>query len=477
MRQSQSTIKRWRENPVAFASECLKVEPDPWQIDILQAFPGNERIALKACKNPGKTAVMAWCAWNFLSTRPHPKVIATSISGDNLADGLWAEMAKWQMRSPFLLESFEWHKESIVSKENPATWFMAARQWSKSADSSQQADTLAGKHADYMLFLLDEVGGIPDGVMAAADAALGSGIESKIMMAGNPTHREGPLYRACTVERKIWYVVEITGDPDNPKRAPRVKIDWARSQIERYGRDSAWVKANVLGQFPDASINSLLGPDEVSEAMGRHYDIDAYEFSQKRIGVDVARFGDDRTILQPRQGLVAFPFIEMRNARAPEIGARLMVAKEKFGSELEFVDTTGGFGAGVADYMLNAGVPVHEINFAGKAIDPRYANKRAEMWFLMSEWVKRGGALPKDPELVAELSGATYTFDNKGRLLLEPKELMKEKMGFSPDKADALCLTFALPEMAGEIVIPGMRPDPRGKMKHEWNPFDAPPLE
>jgi phage terminase large subunit len=467
--QAKARIKRWREDPVSFVTECLKVETiDEWQLDVLRNFRANQRICMKACKGPGKTTILSWLAWNFLATRPRPKIAATSITGDNLADGLWAEMAKWQGRSEFLRTAFEWTATRIKSRDHPEDWFMSARSWSKGADSSQQANTLAGFRADYVMFILDESGGIPDGVMAAADAALATGKEGHLLQAGNPTHNEGPLYRACTSERHLWFVIEITSDPDDPKRTPRVSKQWAQEQIDKYGRDNPWVLVNVFGRFPPSSLNSLLGPDDVSAAMNRHYKEDVYSNSQKRLGVDVARFGDDKTIIFPRQGIAAFKPVEMRNARSNEIAARIAQAKAKWQSELEFVDDTGGYGSGVVDSLLQAGLPCQAINFSGKSIDPRYLNKRAEMWFLMAEWIKRGGALPNIPELARELTTPTYTFQN-GKFRLEEKDQIKERLGFSPDYADALCLTFALPDMPATLQIPGMQ---QGNILKDYDPFD-----
>ena len=289
---------------------------------------------MKACKGPGKTAILSWLCWNFLATRPYPKIVATSITSDNLADGLWPEMAKWQNKSPFLKEDYQWTKTRIVKKSDPETWFMSARGWSKSASSDQQANALAGLHADYILFVLDEAGGIPDSVMAAAEAALSTGIESKIVIAGNPTNLDGPLYRACTSEAELWYVVEITGDPDDPMRSPRIDPEWARAQIKKYGRDNPWVLVNVFGKFPPSSLNTLLGAEEVRAAVNRHHDLSEYDFSQKRLGIDVARFGDDSTVIFPRQGLVAFKPVQMRNAKSNEIAARVAAAKAKWGLSL-----------------------------------------------------------------------------------------------------------------------------------------------
>src|SRR5438477_11451750 len=110
---------RWKDDPRKFVREVLGATPDPWQDEVLEAFPRHQRLAMKACKGPGKTAVEAWLAWNFLATRPHPKIAATSITADNLADNLWAEMAKWQARSKLLSAQFAWTKGRIFNRAAP----------------------------------------------------------------------------------------------------------------------------------------------------------------------------------------------------------------------------------------------------------------------------------------------------------------------------------------------------------------------
>src|SRR5881392_854582 len=157
MTADEDQLIAWWESPPRFVREVFGVTPDPWQDEVLAAFPRHQRLAMKACKGPGKTAVQAWLAWNFLATRSDPKIAATSITADNLADNLWAEMAKWQARSDMLKATFDW---------------TSGRSWSRSADGQQQGDTLAGLHADHVLFIIDESGGIPDAVMASAEAAL-----------------------------------------------------------------------------------------------------------------------------------------------------------------------------------------------------------------------------------------------------------------------------------------------------------------
>ena len=472
--KAQLNIKRWRDHPAAFVREELHCEPDAWQAKVLEMFPHNQRIAMKACKGPGKTTLLSWLAWNFLATRPHPKIAATSITKDNLDDNLWPEMAKWMNQSKFLQQAFVWQKTRICSRQHPETWWMSARTWAKTADQTQQADTLAGLHAEYLLFILDEAGGIPDAVMAAAEAGLATiGGEHKIVIAGNPTHLEGPLYRACTTERHLWQTVEITGDPDDPNRAPRISVQWAREQIDKYGRDNPWVLVNVFGQFPPSSINAILGIEEVTAAMKRHLTENIYNWAQKRLGIDVARFGDDRTVIFPRQGLASFQPVTMRHARdsaaSVDIANRTMSEKLHFGSEMEFFDDTVGWAHGAIDVMRAAGHSPIAVQFNGKANDPRYFNKRAEMWMEMARWIQNGGALPNIPELVRELTAPTYTYNN-GKFQLEDKGQIKLRLGFSPDYGDALALTFALPDRGKMESLPGMVHQP-DQLRHEWDPF------
>lgn len=478
-------IAEWRRDPVRMVREEFQVEPDRWQAKVLRAFadPDKRRIAMKAAKGPGKTAVLAWCIWNFLAcygeADEHPRGAATSITEDNIKANLWPELKKWQLRSAFLTAAFVWQKERIFAKDHPETWFFDLRTWPKSGDPSQQANTLAGLHAKYTLIVLDESGGIPRAVVATAEGALVA-YWGKIVQAGNPTHLEGPLWDACSTHRQMWFVVEITGDPDDPNRSARIPIEWAKQQIELYGEDNPWVQVNVFGRFPPASINSLLGPDEVKDAMGRNPPEDDYNWSQKRLGIDVARFGDDRTVLFPRQGIMSFNPVVMRGARTTDIAARVMRARQVWNQEMEFIDDTGHWGHGVIDNLLTAGHSPIGIQFHGPASDPRYANKRVEMWIEMAEWVKRGGCLPKIPELVAELTTPTYTYSH-GKFLLEDKDAIKKRLGRSPDLADALALTFALPDMPGGSAdlheghgqFQGFHR--QGKVESEWDPFEDNP--
>jgi phage terminase large subunit len=478
----RATLRAWKDDPRRFVREQFGVVPDPWQDDVLAAFPGHQRLAMKACKGPGKTAVMAWLAWNFLATRPDAKVAATSITADNLADNLWAEMAKWQARSPMLSAKFAWTKNRIFRRSAPETWWMSARSWARTADRQQQGNTLAGLHADYILFILDESGGIPDAVMASAEAALSSCEEGHIVQAGNPTHLEGPLWRACTSERSLWHVTEITADPDDPRRATRVKAEWARQQIKKYGRDNPWVMINVFGQFPPTSLNTLIGPDECREATLRAWRDGDIAAHPRILGIDVARFGDDASVIFPRQGLTAFEPLKFRNIDGTT-GAGAVAAKWRdWDADACFIDDTGGFGSSWIDNLRRLGRAPIGVHFAERANDDkRYENKRTDMYFQAIEWIRGGGALPPgdaSAELIAALSQTTYGFKGD-RLLLEPKEQVKARLGYSPDDADAFVLTFAQPVVGrqryGDETMRYVAQRQRGRgagVIHDYDPLD-----
>ena len=471
----------YREPPYGacrFVQEQLGATPDKWQEELLVAFcdPKIRRISLQACAGPGKTCGEAWCGWYFLATQAsfgvngfeHPKGLATSITGDNLKDNLWTELATWQGRSPFLSSEFTWSSTRIFANAHPATWFLAARNWPKSGSVDEQGRTFSGLHAQNVLILIDESGAIPPTVLRAGEQALANTRFGKILQSGNPISHEGMLYAAANQLRAQWYIIRVTGDPDDPNawvNAPRVAAAhtagadcscaacWARTQIQTYGRDNPWVQAYILGQFPPTSLNSLLSLEDVEAAFDRQLRLDEYDWQQKRLGVDVARFGDDRSVIWARQGAAANLFRPrvLRNAKTTDIAAAVAQSIAKWGAEAVFVDDTGHWGHGVIDNLTTAGLPAMPVNFAGKAIDPRYRNRRAEMWIEMAEAIKGGVALPKVDELVGELTTPQYTFVN-GQFLLEEKDQVKKRLGRSPDLADALALTWAIPDQPNEVM-------------------------
>ena len=453
-----SRIRKWRSDPVAFVREVFGVEPDAWQADALALVGGppkpNRRLCMKACTGPGKSAVLAWIGWHrlscFAAKGEHPKGAALSITADNLKDNLWAELAKWRARSPFLLEAFEWTKERIYAREHPETWFLTARSFAKDADAEAIGRALSGLHSQFPFVLLDETGEMPAAVGKAAQQIFtGAPADALIAQAGNPTSSVGLLYESCA--SGSWDTVTITADPDDPKRTPRVSVEHARDMIREHGRDNPWVMATILGQFPPTGFTALLGIEDIERAMARHYTPDQYQRAPVVLGVDVARQGDDESVIARRQGIASFPLEGMRIPDTMLVSARVSQAKDDHKAEALFVDESGGYGAGVVDDLRRRNYNPIGIQFGGRPSDPRYFDKRSEILFTFCDWVKKEGALAPDPRLKKELLALRYVYQGD-KFRVVPKDILKKELGWSPDRADALALTFAFPVQAAPQI-------------------------
>jgi phage terminase large subunit len=469
MIEAVEQLLRWKQDPVAFVREVLGAEPDLWQIEVLRAFPTNPRIAMKAAKGVGKTALLAWCIWNFLLTRPNAVVMCLSTSAQSLSDNLWTELARWQQKSPILMHQFVYTKKKIYNRDSPNTWWCTAKSYAQGADKTQQANAIAGFHDDYPMVVLDESGNMSEGIMAAAEAALSTAVDGHILQAGNPTHLEGCLYAACTRDSARWKVVSINSDPDSPLRASRVSIEWSENFIKTYGRESNWTLVNVFGQFPSHSFNALIGPDEIRASMKRYYREFEIGNAAKVMGVDVAEFGDDASVIARRQGIQMYPFKKYRGLDPSQGAGRVAREWEEFKAKSCFIDSTGGFGSGWISHLRDLSRNPIGVHFNGQAHKTQdFANKRTEMYFDLCNWIKEGGALPDCPELIAQLTATTYTIE-KDKMILEPKKLIKAKLGYSPDEADAAALTFAEP-VASSSDYSTYRPK-QNMCVNEYDPF------
>lgn len=475
---SQPAIQKiieWRQDCTRFAVEALNMTPDPWQKEIFDAYSGltttKKRYALKACKAPGKTATEAVTGLHFLALHPFPKVVCTAITGDNLRDNLWAEFRKWMRQSKWIDKAFLWTKERIICREHPEEWWISARKWSKDADPEQQANALAGIHAEYVYFILDEAGGIPDAVAAAAEGGLATGYLTKLLIGGNPTHAAGPLYRACTSERDLWWVKEITGDPDDPNRAPRVNKQWAEEQIHKYGRKSPYVMVNVLGQFPSGATDCVLAIDWIEDALTRYGC--PCPLSPRVLGVDVARYGTDLTVVTSRLGQRVDTVWEWSGESTQVTALRI---KEIF-FDLEYdevrVDDVG-VGGGVTDRLEEEGVNVIPVNVGESPIDDEEAhiNLRSELYADL-QTVFIDGHIQLCPEmrenttLIQEGTTLKVEFNDKNKRRIEPKTNFKKRTGRSPNYLDSLMLAFA--DRVAMLSAGGV-----GKAQDEYRGHDSP---
>jgi hypothetical protein len=216
-------------------------------------------------------------------------------------------------------------------------------------------------------------------------------------------------------------------------------------------------RQEFLCDFSASVDNILITLDLVSAAAGKIYYDKDIAGSAKVIGVDVARYGDDRSAICKRQGLRCFPIQTLSDLDNMTFAGIVSKEINDFRPDAVFIDA--GRGEGVIDRLRQLGFKVIEVNFGGRAIDfKKYANKRTEMWDTMREWLDQGGAIPNDSGLKSDLSAPTYTFDASGRMVLEPKEKMKERGIRSPDLADSLAVTFAAPVASSEYRTQTTRP-------------------
>lgn len=396
------------------------------------------------------TFMLSMIGWHYFMTNHKPKIAALSITKDHLKSNLWAELLMWREQSDLCKLSTNDGAERITLKGHEAYSFIDARSFPKSSDQHQQASALAGIHAKNVGFLIDEAGTIPDSVLATADAALTQEVSAttnaKMIVTANPEVPSGLIYNAVmgkTVQK--WATYRVSGDPDDPKRAPRVSKDWAREQIEQFGKDDPWVMVNVYGKYPTSAASMLLTDEEVYEAMNRKLDEKQFRNAQTRLGVDVSRGGVDRTAFARRKGLMAYPIDRIPSSVfGPELAGKVMLQEKDYKVERVFVDNTGGYGSSVIDSldMSASTIDVTPVVYNGRAQDQRYFNKRTEMWVRLRDWVRKGGCLPNDPQLAKELT-APKLFFRDSIFRLEEKEQMKQRLGYSPDSADALAQTFA----------------------------------
>lgn len=469
-RREAALLAQWRADPVSFVQfhfglgraveyvEPLPGEPvlkeylDWFQEEGLEALPTEDRICFLANKGPGKTAWEAWAIWWFMACHPLCNGAAVSYTGEQLSANLWKELRKWQQRSPYLKERFEWTAQKIKHREFPDEWWFEARSWPKTASPDEQATALAGLHADAIMCVMDESGAIPVGVLVTAEAILANKIHAhqvaKVIQAGNPTTLDGALYHAASKHRSKWWVREITGDPEDPKRARRVSRQWAADMIREHGREHPFVRINVLGKFPLEQSNALISRAAVQEAMRRELPSEAYSYAPKIIGVDPARFGEDRTVIVKRQGRAVLDEVKvMRGRDEAQIAGEVARIIVDWKADRCFVDDIG-VGGGVVTILRHSGFEkiVVGVNSSRRdGVKAGFYNQRIEMWDRMREWIATG-RLPQIDGLEDELSLPTYEYraaDNK--MLLEDKDEMRKRLGKSPDIADAIAFTFAGP--------------------------------
>lgn len=481
-KKAKANIRRYRGNPRAFVLEVCKDVPDEWQGDVLDLLPTQPRLAMQACKGPGKSRLLAWIIWWFLYCHVKPNVVVLSITLDNLQTNLWKELSLIRTKTPVLERAFEQNSERIYEKSKPAhklEWFCDARAFPSGSDPQEQKSTVAGLHNPDVMVVLDEAGDMPPGLLLAAEAIFANDVNAHLVMAGNPTSQAGALFEACVKRKHRYKVVPITGDPDDPKRSPRISLTESRALIEDYGRDNPYVMVNVLGQFPPVAADKLLGQFDIDAAKKRNAQPHVWNQEAKVWGLDIARHGDDASVLRKRQGVMCFG-ASTGGTRKWRIADTMVLAGE-VANELKkdtphalFIGVTG-IGWGVYDRLVQLGwgkicIPVDEAS--GASEPKKFLNIRAEMWFNGSQWVKKFGCLPEgDVELHADLMAPSYEYRATGKqtkLVIQPNDQIKAELGRSPDEGTALMLTFA-----GTVAPPGLHEALVAEAEEQRGSFNA----
>lgn len=458
--------------------------PDEWACQLLddigrdvreRGFDGVTAVApiqyaVASGHGIGKSAMAAWLTLWIMSTRPHSKGVVTANTGEQLSSKTWAGVATW------LGKAINRHWFDITTgkgamrlthKQFPDSWRVDAQ-----TSREENSESFAGLHAASSTpwYLFDEASAIPAKIWEVAEGGKTDG-ESMHFAFGNPTRNTGAFAECFGKQRHRWNTRQI--DSRNVAITNKRLLDeWVRD----YGEDSDFVKVRVRGVFPNASSLQFIARDLVDQAMARPASEVRVIGRTCAVGVDVARFGGDESVIFTRIGrdgttVPAKAFRELDTMQLASRVAEHVLHLRTLGLyAVVFVDG-GGVGGGVVDRLRQMDHDVIEVQFGGKADDPRkYFNKRAEMWGRAKDWLTIG-SLPKGETMATDLTGVEYQFTPSDQIQLESKEHMKARGLASPDHGDALALTFAYP--VPEHVAPerdGAR-NPAGK--REYDPYES----
>lgn len=456
---------RWRKSPLDFVTEALRAEPDDWQRAVLVEIATSNRIAIRSGHGVGKSSLLAWIILWYMTVYFPCKIPVTGANFDQLRATLWAELSAWMQRMPQVLQQrLIYSAESLKLRGYPEQAFAVVRTASK-----ERAQGLAGFHSDHVLVIIDEASAVHSLIFEVLRGALTSE-GAKLVMAGNPTQRAGDFFQAFHDHRSQWTTVHISS-----LDSARVSPAWIKEQGELYGIGSNVYRVRVLGEFPRQDFDGVIPLDLLEAAAAR----DVRPLDVEPVwGVDVARFGGDRTTIAKRQGNVQLEPVKARTGLDTEQVAGWVV-NEWLGTPVTMrparinIDVIG-LGAGVYDKLrrdrrfMTLGSQQTVISGVNVAESPaskdRYERLRDELWFMAREWLQARDCqlCIEDQALIGELAGPKYDERADGRLKVESKDDMVKRGIRSPDLADAWIMTFGSSTASGRSTddIALWRPEP-----------------
>jgi terminase large subunit-like protein len=423
----------WHEE----VDQCIKEYLAGPEINPLQ-------IAIASGHGSGKTAWLARRINWFMSCRPHPQVVCTANTETQLNTRTWRELAKWHKLSA-VHEWFDWTATSFYLKAHPDTWKANAIPWSEN-----NSEAFAGTHEESVLVVFDEASKISDKIWEVTDGVFTTK-KNIWMVCGNGTRNTGRFYECFHKHKRFWKTWNI--DSRTCKAANK---EYLNRLVEQYGgEDQDQSKVRVRGLFPASATRQLISTEAVEKAQA--HQTEGWEMLPKVLGCDIARFGENSSVLIYRQGRKVFEPIVLPKQDLMQTAHFIVESMKKERPIQTFVDGSG-IGAGVVDRIRQLNFSVVDVNGGNQSLNPRFLNKRAEMWWEMKEFIEGLCELPKDQRLKDELTCVEYDYTDKGRIRLDRKTDIMETYGFSPDRADALALTFAYP--IADFTETGLQLDP-----------------
>ena len=431
-------MKRYHRDPVKFAREVIGMDPDDWQCELLEAIANPEirRVSCKSGHGVGKSSAVAMAAiWHVLMRVPS-KTVVTAPTSAQLFDACFAEMKNIAKRlKPPFDDLLEIKSDRIELKSSPESTFISCR-----TSRQEQPEALAGVHSPSTLLLADESSGIPESVFEAASGSM-SGIHATTVLTGNPTRNTGFFYDTHNRLKENWYTMSVSCIDSK-----RVSDDFVNDMKNRYGEDSPAYHVRVLGNFPPSESDTVIPVALIDHAMKN--DIKVHEDTASIWALDVARQGNDSSVLCKRQGPIIHPLTVWNNLDLMQLSGAVKAEYDAVSMSkkpVEIIVDSVGLGAGVLDRLRELGLPARGLNVSERSMQKEtYINLRAELWFKCKAWLEGMDVkIPQDDRLWAELAAPRYHFTSSGKIQVESKEAMKKRGINSPDRADAVCLSLA----------------------------------